>query len=547
MKKLLALCITGLWIWGVSRAAWAQAPDTVDVPQGFETLNLAIQGDTTATGYPVNPNRVYRLERGGYYLLNGSITGVKGAPVRIIAAEGEGPMPIIIPAVTEAGASVRAFNPKGDGYWKGLYVSGIDNLGNAADKNMFRLDKKGGRYIVDHCFLDYDAQSFFRMNAANQKLYITNTILRNSYLLADPGNGRFIDTRANTQDTIFVQNSTLYTCSSEPLRSGGGIILNCIFDHVTMYQVAGDFGEMQTGRTVNLIFTNNLLVDFGYEGRTVGDTLGECMIQIDTLRAPDIARDEDRVYVVRNNVMGWTPEVQAWIDSKDSLEVYPFFDQRTARFFATYPKMVEANNIIEYPVFSDPPDPAVIVAYADHRFATNYSNENNPDIAADRNGRGVLSENPETMGPAPDEFDFDYRTSSVAYTHAEGGFPVGDLNWFPQKKAEWEVWVRTGVGATGSAWVPARFALEQNYPNPFNLGTTIRYRLTQKTPVRLLIVNSAGRTVRELVNHALQGPGTYTVTWDGRDDAGRIVSTGLYFCKLQAEGRTEMRKMLLLK
>src|SRR4030042_2955222 len=107
--------------------------------------------------------------------------------------------------------------------------------------------------------------------------------------------------------------------------------------------------------------------------------------------------------------------------------------------------MVFENNIVEVPTFSDVPDPAEMVPCAQHHLETNWSWVGDPDPIADRNGIGTLAADPASFGPAEDPYDFDYNTDSLAYTHAEGGFPVGDLNWFPDKKAEWETWVDTGV------------------------------------------------------------------------------------------------------
>ena len=550
MRKLLTIFFVATLLLSYSaftRILFAQDADTLDVPQGFETLNIAVQGDTTETGEVKNPNRVYRLERGGFYLLNGTIGGVKGAPLRIVAAEGDGPMPILIPAVDETGSASRAFRPRGDGLFVGLYVTGIDNLGNQAGKNMFRCEKTGGRYVIDNCFLDSDAQSFVRMNSEDQRLFITNTIMRNSFLLADPANGRMIDTRGNTQDTIFVQNSTLYTNSSDPLRSGGGIIKNVFIDHVTLYQTAGSNGEFDVDRAINCTFTNNLMVDFGFEGRVLGDSLKEVIVPIDTLDAPDLATEDQRHYTIKNNVYGFTPELEAWIAGKDSLELYPMHDQRTERFLATYPNMVSENNIMENPGFSDAPDPNVIVTYAEYRFQTNYSNENNPDIRADRNGTGSLTDDPTSVGPAPDEYDFDYSTDSQAYTHAEGGFPVGDLNWFPDKKAEWEAWVKTGVRSKASAGLPVDFTLKQNYPNPFNPSTTIVYELASPSTVKLDIYNALGQKVKTLLNARRQQPGRHEIQWNGLNDADQPVGNGVYLYRLQVGQKVQTKKMVLMK
>jgi len=97
-----------------------------------------------------------------------------------------------------------------------------------------------------------------------------------------------------------------------------------------------------------------------------------------------------------------------------------------------------------------------------------------------------------------------------------------------------------------SQQTPENFELFQNFPNPFNPETTINYNLPSKEHVTLIVYNTLGEIVRELV-HGDQQAGNYTVTWDGLSDAGTQVSTGLYLYQFQAGGVTQVRKMTLTK
>ena len=154
--SLAILCL--LLISGAPEVLLAQ--DTLDVAQGYESLNLAVEADTISP----NPNRVYRLQKGGVYLINGTIQGV-GVPLRIVAAKGDGPKPLLISVADETGESSRYFRPGVDGEWRGLYMSGIDNLGNKVQKNCQRIGKENGRYVFDDCVVDGDDQSFVLMDA----------------------------------------------------------------------------------------------------------------------------------------------------------------------------------------------------------------------------------------------------------------------------------------------------------------------------------------------------------------------------------------------
>jgi hypothetical protein len=97
-----------------------------------------------------------------------------------------------------------------------------------------------------------------------------------------------------------------------------------------------------------------------------------------------------------------------------------------------------------------------------------------------------------------------------------------------------------------SPLLPKSYVLSQNYPNPFNPFTTIRYELSEETEVHLKIFNVRGQPIRVLVNEK-QSPDTYRVIWDGKNDRGVPVSSGVYFYHLKADGKTQARKMILLK
>ncbi len=88
--------------------------------------------------------------------------------------------------------------------------------------------------------------------------------------------------------------------------------------------------------------------------------------------------------------------------------------------------------------------------------------------------------------------------------------------------------------------------LEQNFPNPFNPTTTLAFSIKAGAHVKLTIYDVAGRRVRDLVNEQ-RAPGAYRVVWDGRNENGAPVSTGVYFYKLVAGSFTATRKMTLLK
>jgi hypothetical protein len=99
--------------------------------------------------------------------------------------------------------------------------------------------------------------------------------------------------------------------------------------------------------------------------------------------------------------------------------------------------------------------------------------------------------------------------------------------------------------------LPQDFSLGQNYPNPFNPTTTIQFRLGslesgEPIPSTLIIYNILGQKVRVLLDKEIR-PGRYEVVWDGKDDRGKEVSSGIYFYQLKAGDYRDIKKMVLLR
>ena len=128
------------------------------------------------------------------------------------------------------------------------------------------------------------------------------------------------------------------------------------------------------------------------------------------------------------------------------------------------------------------------------------------------------------------------------------------LYYFAIKSADWAVnW--SGLSNIDTARtlalgaeivVPDSYELSQNYPNPFNSFTTINYYVPAPGPVKLSVYDILGRTVSTIVDEEL-ATGDHIAKWNGRDDVGYPVATGLYFYRLRIGDNSTSRKMLLLK
>jgi hypothetical protein len=105
--------------------------------------------------------------------------------------------------------------------------------------------------------------------------------------------------------------------------------------------------------------------------------------------------------------------------------------------------------------------------------------------------------------------------------------------------------IETGL-ADHEKSLPGNYYLEQNYPNPFNPSTTIRYGIPAAAKVNLAIYNILGQKVITLVN-STKSAGHYSVAWNGLNDEGKMLPSGIYIYKLQSNSFSTYKKMFFIK
>jgi WD40 repeat protein len=108
------------------------------------------------------------------------------------------------------------------------------------------------------------------------------------------------------------------------------------------------------------------------------------------------------------------------------------------------------------------------------------------------------------------------------------------------------LWQAPRPDAGEGGGLPRATALLPAYPNPFNAGVTLPYKLASQAQVRLAVYNLAGQLAGVLVAQA-QEAGPHQAHWDGRDERGRALASGVYLCRLRAGAQVETRKLLLLR
>ncbi|MFH2037617.1 MAG: T9SS type A sorting domain-containing protein [Candidatus Zixiibacteriota bacterium] len=172
-----------------------------------------------------------------------------------------------------------------------------------------------------------------------------------------------------------------------------------------------------------------------------------------------------------------------------------------------------------------------------------------------------------TMGSYPADADFVARLRfnftagntngriCVDSCSVPGVTPPGTYDWlwddvgayFVNGPYCWDITVVEAVKEINNDnMIPVDFNLDQNYPNPFNPTTNIKFAIKNRTNVNISIFNILGQKVATLADREFNA-GYYEATWDGTDDNGSIVASGMYFYRLEADEFTDTKKMIMLK
>lgn len=526
-------------------------------------VNAQIVADTVAAGGLGN-NRVYELQRGAIYLHNAIFTVPNGTTLRLRAAEGAGAKPIIY--LWETGTGQTPTRPPGNfavlngGNLEisnicmvGYYEPEPDRVGGVGG-GLINTTAVGSSIILDNVILSNIAGQLVRTGQNTVKVQITNSIFANMGALttSNLGAGKGIDLRESACDSFIVENNTFVNYQDRPIRhynfgnpqAGTGLIGYGRINHNTFINGMGYHGLLSLGNVgAEIMITNNLFVD--------AFALGED--STDATRAAEWANTGEFypngrnritwIFTAPNDVTNWTvsdnffaisDSGQAFLDDFNYPVGSPLSYHINSKLGAD---SVNAFAQIELALANIPKLMTNMMRWYEDPAGGNRS-KNTPcecfDPATDDIDR-------RTVIFYRDSLDASYDTSSPAYTGADGAeqFPVGDLNWFPDKKAEWEDFI-SSVEPTPGVMVKD-FLLKQNYPNPFNPNTTIEFHVPKASQVKVTVYNALGQLVVTLVDERLE-VGAYKVPFEPTS-----LSSGLYFYKIEAGKFTEVKKMMFLK
>lgn len=403
-----------------------------------------IQADTTLEGERV-PNRVYQLRKGGFYYTTESIQNdgwhlnIVGNGPKDVPADGDNP-PMIQMSVREDGNTPgKMFRVRGDMTLKDVIVNGKTTLGELKYE-VIDVRSDDGNFVFDNVIFEYAQWGIAGFYSKNADIWITNSKYRNMLSETQPWGGRAFSVWADA-DTIWVENNTFMNIGGFAVQVEGSSPNFFMFNQNTI---------VNNGRQIILgpwlrdaFITNNLILNGFWHGESTeemtADRLASTdeqyagMIAIDNL-PPQYGLDASRNIAVANNSFFIESEYETYFSApKTDYEVrkQPLFQQRVEDIFTENQNMVISGNVFDTqdPGFTTYPD-----NHAERvQFITDIRDANSPISFYywDPN-RGTT--NTSVQWPLPEDLTYSNATLKAS---AIGGYPLGDLNWYPSEKATW--------------------------------------------------------------------------------------------------------------
>jgi len=399
-------------------------------------------------------DRVYKLLKGGYYILTKTITN-NGRPLRIVGEEATAnpdSFPPLIQMYRIGSTAVpRMFSVQNNLTLKNLWITGADNYGTQTSYQPIQVDGSGYTIIVDNCVFDRSNFAIIAFqNGANNVIKYTNNHFRN--LLERPGTqkytGRGISIWAN-QDTVIFENNTVFMAGFCAFQMESGAIKYLRFNHNTLVNIGRNVfvgGWWRTARFANNLFINPFWhgedsYDLSQSGRDprAYNTGFFGIGPLPSMYGPE----QGRSILFTNSAAYRDPQFQVGALYGDSIHAQPFINRVTKE---DYLDKFPDNDKIADTMWVARPGPSSTFTYPDTLIPKMWA-----QINALRAGSATVPEyfyelatlspgGPECFQcvkwPLPESFAYD--TPANLLTAGTDGLPLGDLNWFPTQKATFD-------------------------------------------------------------------------------------------------------------
>ncbi len=427
----------------------------------------------------------------------------------------------------------------------------------------------GGRWInrsslskvskieVDSC--EVSRFQFLSTGGDLDTLIVKNCLFNGNIVRAGSWGGTW-DFQSDAVKYVKIQNNTFMFCTFGPFLGTGWNnyvplekqIHTVIIDHNTMYNITGAHGPTtMMARVENLQMTNNLYINGTFRPNEffsdqyhyfLIDTLGSSTMYFPPygpkgmwLFSISMVDSANTKIDMRNNNISFTSDVLASWAEKGLEKPWIYTNETKMAIIDTnaayFEEELAFNNAPAVPMFA-------IDSVAEHCAI------GNADTVAYKGTSPYFGwdwwDGVDPLFDLRSRYNMDmrYNRDAKSFTAGDGGFPLGDLNWWPG-------WDPDAIKNHETGFV-SQFDLAQNYPNPFNPSTTIKYTLQKAADVKLTIYNTVGQEVKTLVAGRMNA-GSHSIIWDGSNAAGEQVVSGIYCYRLKVGEYYKSKKMLLVK
>jgi hypothetical protein len=444
--KLTLFAIAAAVILGLAPSVWAQSELIVEWgdASGNPIVNALRNAIINDTARPAD--RVYVLKRGGYYHITDPIENpdfhlrIRGQESNELAPGETDYGKAIIQKVARADGSApdgTMFRAGADFTLKNVWVMGITSQGSLSTYEPIQLLGDGERFTFDRVTFDRNDWHHIGANGPNSDFFFTNCIWRNQFGLTQIWEGRGVRFNAGA-DTVVFENNTMFNVGSIPIQAESATPVNYMrVNHNTFVNVGRNFGG---NFWKEFYMANNVWVNYQWHGRYIPDINPNdvdprgTFFGIANLPA-GAGTNASRKIVLVNNSWWRDPAFETWYPSAN-IQPVPFLNDTTQGWFDAYPNMLAQGNYADvnpgvktYPLTA----PGVLDSMKAHIVHLYGGGGSAPRYWWDPGRDWSLVFD----GVFPETVDFSY-TNAALLTGATDGLPVGDLNWFPDKKAVFE-------------------------------------------------------------------------------------------------------------
>lgn len=601
MKKLLIFFLI------FSCYTFAQK-DTVVVPGYYETQKYGTLNDAIEAAIQngtIN-NTVFKLKPYEQYVLSRSIYLDHGQNLEIVAPKPGTTQESAPPQIVwteEAIDRQYIIQTYGDITAKNIWFRYADFLGNKVSSSITfenqNPENDPERGVFDGCIFDYagigaEAGGAITVKADHFVGKFTNSYWRNNSDNHFRYYGRAVSFPYQSSgwhyDTLSFENCTFTNLSRIVMQEGNEYSDNIIINHCTLLNSI-EWVFQSAGWIRNAVITNSIFVNpymYGYRAydvcpssMTYNDFLaGKCnspggglingITPVDSFGFQVDFTDFDRKIFIGNLSYVYQDWMKAWykesdwskerIRNREQMLLFnpsPMLGANEIAFIdsldAEGKKVFKTINVDWSTIYEIDPqfiEPATNLDAAKQFIM--YKWWNNADI--DWSYRPDAGFN--QTWPLPENLAY---TNAQLLTAAMGGYPLGDLNWFPEKYEEWKTNQRSKDWETINNWltygsptppsivreipgsIPVDYTLKQNYPNPFNPTTNIEYSIPKAGYVSLKVFNLLGQEVATIFE-GNQNAGNYVATFDASK-----LSSGVYMYRLESGNVSITKKFILMK